>query len=111
MTDNRSIPNNMRKRSPATRARPIDVAQHRETARGEKAQTARLADLAGSGDERATGELFALLYAELRGLAAGFLARERAGHTLQTTALLHEVYLRLVAGAPMSWEGRAHFFG
>lgn len=68
-----------------------------------------------SGKEpRAMAELFALVYEELRQLAAGHLAQEKAGHTLQPTALVHEAYLRLVGTAPptgQSWNGRAHFFG
>ena len=55
-------------------------------------------------------ELLSLVYSELRGLAARQLRRERDGHTLQPTALVHEAYLRLAGGSPLEWEGRAHFF-
>lgn len=50
-----------------------------------------------------------LLYQELRQLCAQFLAGERRGHTLQATALVHEVYLRLAGGTALPWNGRAHF--
>jgi len=63
-----------------------------------------------SGDRAATDELFPLVYDELRRLAAGAMAGERANHTLQATALVHEAYLRLV-GPDSGWENRAHFFG
>ncbi len=61
-----------------------------------------------------TGEkdaLIALVYDELRQLADLQLRGERAGHTLQPTALVHEAYIRLVGSADIAWESRAHFFG
>ena len=51
------------------------------------------------------------VYDELRGMAAGYLRRERPDHTLQPTALVHEVYLRLVGDKPVDWQNRAHFLG
>jgi RNA polymerase sigma-70 factor, ECF subfamily len=63
------------------------------------------------GDSGATDELFPLVYDELRSVAAAFLQRERAGHTLQPTALVNEVYLRLVGPSEVEWENRGHFFG
>ena len=63
------------------------------------------------GDAKATDELLPLVYNELRLLAAQKLSRESPGQTLQATALVHEAYIRLVGGAPQSWENRAHFFG
>jgi len=54
-------------------------------------------------------ELVALIYDELRSLAASFMRRERPGHTLQPTAVVHEMYLRLVDQAQVEWNGRAHF--
>jgi RNA polymerase sigma factor (TIGR02999 family) len=66
---------------------------------------------ASAGDDRATNELFPLVYDELRGLAARHLERERANHTLQPTALVHEAYLRLVGPGDVNWQNRAHFFG
>jgi DNA-directed RNA polymerase specialized sigma24 family protein len=63
------------------------------------------------GDARAAAQLLPLVYDELRRLAAGKLAHEKPGHTLQPTALVHEAYLRLVgAGAGARWDGRGHFF-
>ena len=51
------------------------------------------------------------VYDELRGMAAGYLRRERPDHTLQPTALVHEVYLRLAGDKPVDWQNRAHFLG
>lgn len=62
-----------------------------------------------AGDPNAPGELLPLVYEELRKLAAVRMASERAGHTLQATALVHEAYMRLV-GANQRWDGRGHFF-
>jgi RNA polymerase sigma factor (TIGR02999 family) len=64
----------------------------------------------GSGDEHALERLTPLVYAELRKAAKRHMARERDGHTLQTTALINEVYLRLVYLDDVSWQDRAHFF-
>lgn len=54
-------------------------------------------------------ELVELIYDELRSLAAGFMRRERPDHTLQPTAVVHEMYLRLVDQAQVEWRGRVHF--
>jgi len=62
------------------------------------------------GDGESAGEVFARLYTELRRMAAQMLASERSGHTLQPTALIHELYLRLGAGESPDWQGRTHFF-
>jgi RNA polymerase sigma-70 factor, ECF subfamily len=70
-----------------------------------------LLDRVSSGDRAATEELFPLVYDELRSLAASFLAREKAGHTLQPTALVNEAYMRLVGPGEVTWDNRAHFFG
>jgi RNA polymerase sigma factor (TIGR02999 family) len=71
----------------------------------------RLLHSLGQGDPHAAGRLLPLVYDELRRLAAARLAREKPGHTLQPTALVHEAYLRLVAaGDGPTWEGRRHFF-
>ena len=63
------------------------------------------------GDSAALDRLVPLVYAELRRLAQGYLRRERSGHTLQTTALIHEAYLRLIDAQRVQWQNRAHFFG
>jgi RNA polymerase sigma factor (TIGR02999 family) len=76
------------------------------------ADVTRLIDAAAAGDPVAAAELLPLVYDELRRLAAGHLARERPGQTLQATALVHEAYLRLVGPDPcQTWNGRGHFFG
>ena len=64
-----------------------------------------------SGDQRALGELMPLVYTELRRLADRQLRAERANHTLQRTALVHEAYLRLINQRNVSWQGRAQFIG
>jgi RNA polymerase sigma-70 factor, ECF subfamily len=63
------------------------------------------------GDGDVMGELLPLVYDELRRLAAGYLRRERPGHTLQPTALVHEAYLRMVDQSQVRWQNRAHFLG
>jgi RNA polymerase sigma factor (TIGR02999 family) len=62
------------------------------------------------GNPEALEKLMPLVYDELHRQAARFLRRERADHTLQTTALIHEAYLKLVAEREMNWESRTHFF-
>src|SRR5262247_2898983 len=64
------------------------------------------------GDPHAAEQLLPLVYDELRKLAAARMAEERADHTLQPTALVHEAYLRLVEGAEpnATWDSRGHFF-
>lgn len=62
------------------------------------------------GDQAALDQLVPLMYRELRQLARHYLARERADHTLQATALVHEAYLRLVDQTKVDWHDRTHFF-
>ena len=62
------------------------------------------------GEARASEELLPLVYDELRQLASARLAHESAGQTLQPTALVHEAWIRLVAGSGQTWQNRAHFF-
>lgn len=64
-----------------------------------------------SGDASALERLTPIVYSELRKLAASHLRRERNGHTLQTLALVHEAYLRLVGQNRVAWRSRSHFFG
>jgi RNA polymerase sigma-70 factor, ECF subfamily len=64
----------------------------------------------GGGDPAALDQLTPVLYRELRRVAAGHLRRERPGHTLQPTALVHETYLRLIGSDQPEWSDRAHFF-
>jgi RNA polymerase sigma factor (TIGR02999 family) len=63
-----------------------------------------------NGNQQALEQLLPLIYNELRHLAHHFLYRERSGHTLQTTALVHEAYLKLVDQRDPRWQNRAHFF-
>jgi RNA polymerase sigma factor (TIGR02999 family) len=63
------------------------------------------------GERQATEALFPLVYDELRRMAASRMAAEKAGHTLQPTALVHEAWLQLVGDGDQSWENRRHFFG
>src|SRR5262245_35411260 len=63
------------------------------------------------GNRTALNELLPLVYAELRRVAARQLRKERADHTLQPTALVHEVFIRLVDQRQVDWQNRAHFFG
>jgi len=62
------------------------------------------------GDKAAMDQLMPLVYGELRRLAKHHMRRERAGHTLQTTALIHEAYLRLIDASQVRLENRRHFF-
>src|SRR5262245_30104502 len=62
------------------------------------------------GDERVLEQLAPMVYGELRQLARRSMRRERAGHTLQTTALVHEAFLRLVGHPQERWRNRAHFY-
>jgi RNA polymerase sigma-70 factor (ECF subfamily) len=64
----------------------------------------------GGGDESALDRLMPLVYGELRRLAHRYMSQERPGHTLQTTALVNEAYLRLVNWREARWQNRAHFF-
>ena len=62
------------------------------------------------GDKAALDDLMPVVHSELRRLARRYMARERPGHTLQTTALINEAYLRLVDQHSVQWQDRAHFF-
>jgi RNA polymerase sigma factor (TIGR02999 family) len=62
------------------------------------------------GKPEALENLLPLVYAELHRQAASFLRRERPGHTLQTTALIHEAYIRLIDQQDVTWQSRTHFF-
>jgi RNA polymerase sigma factor (TIGR02999 family) len=79
-------------------------------------EVTQLLDANAGGDQAATAALLPLVYHELRRLARSHMANERAEHTLQATALVHEAYLRLVgdsaqpAGSAGVWDGRGHFF-
>jgi RNA polymerase sigma-70 factor, ECF subfamily len=64
-----------------------------------------------AGDEEALEKLTPLIYAELHRIAKSYMRREREGHTLQTTALVNEAYVRLIDWKNVKWENRAYFFG
>jgi len=76
----------------------------------------READITGplraltSGHRGAVEEIMPVLYKELHRIASSYMRRERGGHTLQTTALVNEAYLRLADGQQLQWQDRAHFF-
>ncbi|HUB24649.1 MAG TPA: ECF-type sigma factor [Tepidisphaeraceae bacterium] len=70
----------------------------------------RLLDEAGHGQQHAPATLLPLVYDELRKLAAHRMNSERADHTLEATALVHEAYMRLVGDQDVQWANRAHFF-
>jgi len=63
------------------------------------------------GDRQALDALMPIVYTELRGMAHRYLQRERSDHTLQSTALVHEAYVRLIGQKLPEWQNRAHFFG
>src|SRR5262249_27470690 len=79
-------------------------------AMGEEGVTALLAKW-GKGDAEALHRLIPLVYEELRHLASHYLRHEAEAGTLQSTALVHEAYLRMVGQAPVDCQGRSHFFG
>ncbi|HYZ86110.1 MAG TPA: sigma-70 family RNA polymerase sigma factor [Bryobacteraceae bacterium] len=64
-----------------------------------------------NGDQHALNQLWPLVNDELRRLAGRYLSRERSDHTLQSTALVHEAYLKLIDQKRVQWQNRAHFFG
>src|SRR5829696_5403633 len=73
-------------------------------------EVTRLLDDWSGGDREALDRLMPLVYDELRRLAHHHMAHERAGHTLQTTALVNEAYMRLANERGMRWQNRTHFF-
>ncbi|HEY1337056.1 MAG TPA: ECF-type sigma factor, partial [Bryobacteraceae bacterium] len=70
----------------------------------------RLLERWGEGDSGAVAELIPLVYDDLHSMARNYLRRERPGHTLQCTALVHEVYLWLAGMDGVRWQNRAQFF-
>ena len=65
----------------------------------------------GDGDAASLERLMPLVYAQLRRMAARYVARERPGHVLQSTALVHEAFLKLVDQRHVDWQNRSHFYG
>jgi RNA polymerase sigma-70 factor (ECF subfamily) len=75
------------------------------------AETSRILSQAGTKDPTLVAkELMPLVYQELRTLAAKYLRRERQGHTLNPTALVHEAYMRMIDQSRVDWQGRTHFY-
>ncbi len=74
-------------------------------------EVTRILDRVQRGEAQAAEELLPLVYDELRRLAAQRMAHEAPGQTLQATALVHEVWLRLAGSTRQEWRGREHFFG
>jgi RNA polymerase sigma-70 factor (ECF subfamily) len=72
--------------------------------------TALLAEL-GRGNHQIDGQLMPIIYRELHRISRNYMRRERRDHTLQTSALVNEAYIRLVGGSDIDWKNRAHFFG
>lgn len=70
----------------------------------------RLLNEWGNGDQQALDQLMTHVYGELRRQASRYLRRERQDHTLQTTALIHEAYLKLIDQTQVRWQSRAHFY-
>jgi RNA polymerase sigma factor (TIGR02999 family) len=76
-----------------------------------KGEISELLKAWSDGEPGAADEIMPLVYGELRRQARRYLRRERANHTLQSTALVHEAYIRLVGQRDVTWQNRAHFFG
>lgn len=74
-------------------------------------EVTRLLEDVNAGIEGAHERLIPVVYSELRKLANSYMGRERAGHTLEPTALVHEAFIKLVDQRRVQWNGRAHFFG
>jgi len=73
-------------------------------------QVTRALIAASSGSEEASNKFWRLVYDELRRIARRQLSKERSGHTLTTTALVHEAYLQLIDQTRVSWQNRSHFY-
>ena len=76
-----------------------------------RAEMTQLLQQWSDGRHEARDQLFPVIYAELRRLAAGYMRRERVDHTLQPTALVHEAFFKLIDQRAVRWQSRAHFFG
>ena len=77
----------------------------------EKKEVTELLQRWSEGNEEALEQLTPVIYSELHRIAKRYMSREREGHTLQTTALVNEAYMRLIDWKTAKWENRAHFFG
>jgi RNA polymerase sigma-70 factor, ECF subfamily len=88
----------------------VDAQMSESVTRSSAGEVSQLLKDWGSGDENALNKLIPLVYEELHKMARQQMARERGGHTLQATALVNEVYLRLLGAMEVSFDDRAHFF-
>jgi RNA polymerase sigma-70 factor, ECF subfamily len=86
------------------------IRQHEEVAAASSSGVTALLQAWSEGDRGALDRLTPIVYEELRRLARRYLRRERTGHSLQTTLLVNEAYVRLVDYKRMQWQNRAHFF-
>jgi RNA polymerase sigma factor (TIGR02999 family) len=84
--------------------------ESKDSDQGRDAPVTRILQELKFGRDGALEDLFQAVYVELRGLAGGYMAGQRASHTLQPTALVNEAFLKLVGSVDGSWESRAHFF-
>jgi len=82
-----------------------------EQSPGKSREITRMLQEWSGGKQEALDALLPLVYAELHRQASRYLRRERRDHTLQTTALIHEAYLKLIDQRDVDWQNRAHFFG
>lgn len=73
-------------------------------------QVTRILNEVASGERKASEDLFPLVYTQLRAIAQQRMGEERAGHTLQATALVHEAYMKLVGNPNLRWDSRGHFY-
>lgn len=92
----------------------LNHVEQKEKAVAQNPKTNRITELLAewsNGDQTALEQLTPLVYQELHKLAHAYLNRERSGHTLQPTALIHEAYLRLIDQNIEHWQNRAHFYG
>ena len=87
---------------------PMELFSKSELPPGE---VTRLLERLQTGDRGAESQLISAVYGELRQIAARYMRHEREGHTLQTTALVNEAYIKLVGQKDTDWKNRAHFFG
>src|SRR5215471_5647442 len=87
------------------------MSGYRPMATPSSSEVSQLLQAWNDGDETALERLMPLVYKELHRMARFYMARESPGHTLQTTALVNEAYVRLVDSAHSNWESRTHFFG
>lgn len=93
------------------RAKFSAMSDQDSTHRTSTAQVTSLLQRWSGGDDAARDEVMPLVYGELRKLAQSYLYRERSGHTLETSALVNEAYMRLLGQEHVSWQNRGHFFG